>query len=156
MQTKIRKSSLPFSLQPTKWLCAQQRLRSAWLSTQSDQSLGSLATHWAHSEDSDQTGWMPRLIWVFAGHTVTFLVLSCCGSYGMSRFCYSWCSWRYNFILVGFTYPTEKWVWYRAVNGVLQSAVLPGEKILPPRQENINHVPLVSMTLGIQNYKYLS
>ena len=28
---------------------------------------GSLATHWAHSEDSDQTGRMPRLIWVFAG-----------------------------------------------------------------------------------------
>ena len=28
--------------------------------------LGYLATHWAHSEDSDQTGWMPRLIWVFA------------------------------------------------------------------------------------------
>ena len=26
--------------------------------------LGSLATHWAHSEDSDQTGRMPRLIWV--------------------------------------------------------------------------------------------
>ena len=23
----------------------------------------------------DQTGWMPRLIWVFAGHTVTLLVL---------------------------------------------------------------------------------
>ena len=30
---------------------------------------GSLATHSAHSEDSDQTGQMPRLIWVFAGHT---------------------------------------------------------------------------------------
>ena len=29
--------------------------------------LGSLATHWAHSEDPDQTGRMPRLIWVFAG-----------------------------------------------------------------------------------------
>ena len=29
--------------------------------------LGSLATHWAHSEDSDQTGRMPRLIWVFTG-----------------------------------------------------------------------------------------
>ena len=43
--------------------------------------LGSLATHWAHSEDSDQTGWMPRLIWVFAGRTVTLLVLSCRGSY---------------------------------------------------------------------------
>ena len=39
--------------------------------------LGSLATHWAHSEDSDQTGRMPRLIWVFAGHRLILLVLSC-------------------------------------------------------------------------------
>ena len=39
--------------------------------------LGSLATHLAHSEDSDQTGRMPRLIWVFAGHTLILLVLSC-------------------------------------------------------------------------------
>ena len=55
--------------------CAQRRLRSAWAFTQSqsDQSslsawrkLGSLATHWARSENSDQTGRMPRLIWVFA------------------------------------------------------------------------------------------
>ena len=58
-------------------VCAQRRLGSA--STQSDQSslsawrkLGSLATYWAHSEDSDQTGRMPRLIWVFAGHTCHF------------------------------------------------------------------------------------
>ena len=29
--------------------------------------LVSLATQWAHSEDSDQIGRMPRLIWVFAG-----------------------------------------------------------------------------------------
>ena len=29
--------------------------------------LGSLATHWAHSKGSDQTGRMPRLIRVFAG-----------------------------------------------------------------------------------------
>ena len=65
---------------PTKWLCAQQRLRSAWASVQSDQSslsawrkLGPLATHWAHSEDSDQTEWMPWLIWVFAGHTCHFV-----------------------------------------------------------------------------------
>ena len=43
--------------------------------------LGSLATHLAHSEDSDQTGWMPRLIWVFAGRTVILLVLSWRGSY---------------------------------------------------------------------------
>ena len=63
-------------------MCAQRRLRSAWASTQSDQSLlsawrklGSLTTHRAHSEDSDQTGRMPRLIWVFAGHSVILLVL---------------------------------------------------------------------------------
>ena len=43
--------------------------------------LGSLATHWAHSEDSDQTGRMPRLIWVLAGRTITLLVLSCRGSF---------------------------------------------------------------------------
>ena len=93
---------------PPKWVCAQCRLRSAWAkkawvfsyplstqrrlwsdwaSTQSDQSslsawrkLGSLATHWAHSEDSDQSGRMPRLIRVFAGHTVILLVLSWGGS----------------------------------------------------------------------------
>ena len=35
--------------------------------------LGSSATHWVHSEDSDQTGQMPRLIWVFAGHTYHFV-----------------------------------------------------------------------------------
>ena len=48
---------------------------SAW------KNLGSSATHWAQSEDSDQTGRLPRLIWVFAGRTVTLLVLSCRGSY---------------------------------------------------------------------------
>ena len=42
--------------------------------------LGPLATNWAHSEDSDQTGRMPRLIWVFAGRTLTLLVLSGGGS----------------------------------------------------------------------------
>ena len=36
---------------------------SAW------RNLGSLATHWAHSKDSDQTGRMPRLIWVCWAHT---------------------------------------------------------------------------------------
>ena len=41
---------------------------SAW------RNLGSLATHWVHSEDSDQTGWMPRLIWVFAWRTLILLV----------------------------------------------------------------------------------
>ena len=42
--------------------------------------LGLLANHWAQSEDSDQTGRMPRLIWVFAGRTATLLVLSWGGS----------------------------------------------------------------------------
>ena len=52
-------------------MCAQRRLRSAWAVAQTDQSslsawwnLVSWTTHWAHSEDSDQTGRMPRLIWV--------------------------------------------------------------------------------------------
>ena len=67
---------------------SEQRLRSAWASAQSDQS--SLCAHWvaknqsflhADSEDSDQTGRMPTLIWVFAGHTAILMVLSCCGSY---------------------------------------------------------------------------
>ena len=66
-------------------LCAQQRLRSAWVSTQSDQSslyawrsIVSIATHYAHSKDSDQNERMPRLIWVFAGctgHFVGFVML---------------------------------------------------------------------------------
>ena len=52
--------------------------------------LGPIATHWVDSEDSDQTGQMPRLIWVFAGRTATLLVLS----WGCSNFivviCFSW------------------------------------------------------------------
>ena len=60
-------------------ICTQRRLRSAWASAQSDQS--SLCAHLlakdpsflhAHSEDSDQTGRMPKLIWVFAGRTCHF------------------------------------------------------------------------------------
>ena len=44
-----------------------ESLLSAW------RKLGSSATHWAHSEDSDQTRQMPRLIWVFAGRTCHFV-----------------------------------------------------------------------------------
>ena len=51
-----------------------ESLLSAW------RNLGPLTTQWAHSEDSDHTGRMPRLIWVFAGRTLTLLVLSCRGS----------------------------------------------------------------------------
>ena len=75
----------------TKWLCSQRRLRSAWASAQSEQSslsawrkLGSFATQSAHSEDSDQTGRMPRLIWVFAG-TQSF----CWFCHVLARVCFS-------------------------------------------------------------------
>ena len=54
------------------WFCKHE-----W---ESWRKLEPLATHRAHSEDSDQTGRMPRLIWVFAGHTLPLLVLSCHGS----------------------------------------------------------------------------
>ena len=73
---------------PTKWhVCPaktqirlgirpvwSESLLSAW------EKLKSLATRWKHSEVSDQTGRMPRLIRVFAVRTVTLLVLSCHGS----------------------------------------------------------------------------
>ena len=39
----------------------------------------------AHSEDSDQTGRMPRLIWVFTGNILIVLVLSCRGSFALFR-----------------------------------------------------------------------
>ena len=61
---------------PTKWVCAQrsESSQSAW------RNIRSLTTHWEHSGDSDQTGQMPRLIWVFTGRTLILLVLSCRGS----------------------------------------------------------------------------
>ena len=60
-------------------MCAQRRFRSAWASAlirvfavrmkksslSAWRKLGSWDIHWAHSKDSDQTGWMSRLIWVF-------------------------------------------------------------------------------------------
>ena len=42
----------------------------------------------ADSEDPAQTGWLPRLIWVFAGRTVILFVLSCRGSYSKKRVCW--------------------------------------------------------------------
>ena len=88
--------SMSAVLQRLKWaaswqiqqngMCAQRRLRPAWASPQSDQSslsawtnLRSLNTKWAHSEDSDQTGWMPRLLCLRRVHS-HFLVLSWGGS----------------------------------------------------------------------------
>ena len=63
---------------PTKWHVHPAKtqislgIRPVWSgsSLSAWRKLGSLVTHWAHSEDSDQIGRMPRLIWVFAGRTV--------------------------------------------------------------------------------------
>ena len=54
---------------------AQQRLSLVWseASLSARRRCGSLAIHWAHSDDSYQTGQMPRLIWVFAGRTCHFV-----------------------------------------------------------------------------------
>ena len=60
---------------PTKWRVRPAKtqislgIRPVWSvsSLSAWRKLGSLATHWAHSEDPDQTRRMHRLIWVFAG-----------------------------------------------------------------------------------------
>ena len=72
----IKMSVRPAKTQISLGICPvwSESSLSAW------RNIGSLATHWAHSEDSDQTGRMPRLIRVFAGHTLILLVLSCRGS----------------------------------------------------------------------------
>ena len=74
---------------PTKWHVRPAKaqiilgIRPVWqgssLSTWGK--LMSLAIIRAHSEASDQTGRMPRLIWVFAGRNVILLVLSWEGSF---------------------------------------------------------------------------
>ena len=80
LPNKVNAKMSRLMTKPTKWLCVQQRLRSAWASTQSDQS--SLCAQLvakdpsilhADSKDSDQTGRMPRLSWVFAGRTFHFV-----------------------------------------------------------------------------------
>ena len=71
-KVSVRSAKTQFSLGiRTVW---SESSLSAW------RNLWSLATHWAHSEDSDQTRRMPRPIWVFAGRTLLVLVFSCPGS----------------------------------------------------------------------------
>ena len=66
----------PPHVKTNKMACVPSEDRSAWAFAQSDQSL--LCAQWvvrdpnflhADSEDSDQTGWMSRLIIVFTGRT---------------------------------------------------------------------------------------
>ena len=83
---------------------------SAWASAESDQSLHCpfeealgpwLPTLRAPNKNSDQTGCMPRLIWVFAWHTVQFIGLSSSGSIVINiEQCRprSDCSWRSRLI----------------------------------------------------------
>ena len=70
---------------PTKWPLRPAKtqislgIRPVWSesSLSAWRNIGSSATHWAHCEDSDQIGWMTRLIWVFAGrkgHFVGFVM----------------------------------------------------------------------------------
>ena len=71
--------SLPSRLmtRPTKWHVRpaknQISLGSRPFWSESSLSAWRKLTQWAHSEDSDQTGEMPRLIWVFAGRTCHFV-----------------------------------------------------------------------------------
>ena len=85
---------------PTKWHVRPARtqislgIRPVWSesSLSAWRNLRSLATHWTHSEDSDQTGQMPRKILIRLGWCpgwsesllsakTILLVLSCCDSY---------------------------------------------------------------------------
>ena len=73
----------------TKWLVSPAKPRislgiyTVWseASLSAWRNIGSLAIHWVHSEDSDQSGRIPRLNWVFTGRTCHLLVWSCCGSF---------------------------------------------------------------------------
>ena len=76
--------------------------------------LGSLATHWMHSEDSDQTGRMPRLIWVFAGrtHFVGFVMswlISICLLYHVFCCCFYWNFTARRNYLTSFEQVGRKW-----------------------------------------------
>ena len=73
---------------PTKWVCAQRRLRSAWASAKSDQSLccpheESLGPYLPIERTAKtliRLGGCPGWPEFFAGCTLTLLVLSCRGS----------------------------------------------------------------------------
>ena len=81
---------------PTKWVCAQRRLRSAWASAQSDQS--SLCAQWVakdpsflHADSKDWLDWADAqadlsLRWAH-NHIVGFVMrrLICCGTQGDSN-----------------------------------------------------------------------
>ena len=72
MSVRPAKTQISLGIRPV-W---SESSLSAW------RKLGFLTTHWAeHTAKTDQTGRMPRLIWVFAGRTLILLVLSWGGSF---------------------------------------------------------------------------
>ena len=86
----------------------------------------SLCTQWvakdpsflhADSKDSDQTGRMPRLIWVFAGRTLILLVLSCRGSFDLKIFTFPVQSlkWTFRFATEFITSWITNFEWQLAV-----------------------------------------
>ena len=73
----------------------------------------SLCAHWvakdsrflhAESEDSDQTGQMPRLSWVFAGRTLILLLLSCCVSFQFLTVTCKGQAWQFSWHLLDDVY----------------------------------------------------
>ena len=96
----------PRITKPTKWHVRPAKTQislgicSVWLesSLSTRRKLGSSATHWAHSEDSDQTGRMPRLIWIFAGRICHFVIF-------VMRWlnCYLYTHIKYSFMLQSYT-----------------------------------------------------
>ena len=67
MNVRPAKTQISLGIRPV-W---SESSLSAW------RNVGFLATHWVHSEDTDQTGRMPRLIWVKTGRTLILFVLTC-------------------------------------------------------------------------------
>ena len=75
---------------------------SAW------RNIGPLTIYWAHSGDSDQTGQMPRLIWVFAGRTCHFF------GFVLQRLICCWIPTIYVFMQ---KYGKLPWVVIKYING---------------------------------------
>ena len=71
MAVRPAKTQISLGIHPV-W---SESLLSAW------RKLDTLATLCVHSENYDQTGQMPRLIWIYDGRTLILLVLSCRGPF---------------------------------------------------------------------------
>ena len=144
-----------------KMTCTQRRLISAWAFAQSDQSLlsawrklGCLATHSAHSEDSDQTGPMSSLgarpfcwfcheavhvyqqtlsIWPMDGMKVWKISFVSTSGYAR-KFCLFWFNVTFNSFSV-----ISQWCLAAAGNSMLAFIALPHWSIMPQISDMIPH-----------------